>query len=250
MIEHVKRLIFDADDTLWDNNIYYVRATEDFFKLCVTAGIPQKSAQRDFDQLEAVVVKERGYGSKSFKFILNTLFESYPVLLNNERYQKKYKKIIREFHNHMECPPSLFPDVISTLEKLSSSYDLYVLTKGNLEEQKEKLHKSNLLSHFKECFIVSEKETETYLSILRQHKWMPDEICMIGNSPKSDINPALRVGMHAVFIPYPFTWKLDNEALLGDHPRLITLTKFSDLIDLFKLGEKGNQPQDTVKKKR
>ena len=78
---------------------------------------------------------------------------------------------------------------------------------------------------------------------------MPDEICMIGNSPKSDINPALRVGMHAVFIPYPFTWKLDNEALLGDHPRLITLTKFSDLIDLFKLGEKRNQPQDTVKKK-
>ena len=29
---------------------------------------------------------------------------------------------------------------------------------------------------------------------------------MIGNSPKSDINPALACGLHAVFIHHPHTW--------------------------------------------
>jgi putative hydrolase of the HAD superfamily len=58
---------------------------------------------------------------------------------------------------------------------------------------------------------------------------------MIGNSPRSDINPALSAGLHAVFIPHNFTWILEHEAVkqppIGQH--LLELAAFSDLLDHF-----------------
>lgn len=238
----IKRLIFDADDTLWDNNIYYEIATEEFIQLAITAGISGKRAQRDFDEQETQVVKKNGYGSKSFLLILENLFQSYEALRQNSDYRKIYLIIISEFKKHLEQPLAIFPHVIPTLKQLSHSYDLFILTKGNLREQRQKLHKFELLSIFQESFVVLEKNIHTYQSILREKQWNAEEICMIGNSPKSDINPALRVGMYAVFIPYPYTWKLDDEPILQKHARLFTLRKFSELLPLFKSGEKGNQP--------
>ena len=150
--------------------------------------------------------------------------------------------IIIEFKRHLKQPLAIFPQVIPTLKQLARSYDLYVLTKGNIKEQKQKLDRFGHISLFKESFVVLEKNINTYQSILRKNHWPADEMCMIGNSPKSDINPALKVGMFAVFIPYAYTWKLDNEALCQGHPKLVTISKFSDLLSLFKSEEIGNKP--------
>ena len=58
---------------------------------------------------------------------------------------------------------------------------------------------------------------------------------MIGNSPKSDINPALAAGLNAVFIPHDFTWVLEHEHV--DAPahgeRLLELSTFADLLNFF-----------------
>jgi putative hydrolase of the HAD superfamily len=56
---------------------------------------------------------------------------------------------------------------------------------------------------------------------------------MVGNSPKSDINPALRTGMYAVYIPYDDTWKLDNEPIKEVDGRFLQLERFADLKDVF-----------------
>lgn len=49
---------------------------------------------------------------------------------------------------------------------------------------------------------------------------------MVGNSPKSDINPALRVGMYAIYIPYADTWKLDYEEIEPVEARFFRLKNF------------------------
>jgi putative hydrolase of the HAD superfamily len=56
---------------------------------------------------------------------------------------------------------------------------------------------------------------------------------MIGNSPKSDINPALAAGLNAVFVPHPRTWSLENEDVPQGHPRLLCVDKISELIEYF-----------------
>ena len=56
---------------------------------------------------------------------------------------------------------------------------------------------------------------------------------MIGNSPKSDINPALEAGINAVFVPHEHTWRLEHEEVRAGAGRLLTLTRFSELREHF-----------------
>jgi putative hydrolase of the HAD superfamily len=62
--------------------------------------------------------------------------------------------------------------------------------------------------------------------LARERTWM------IGNSPRSDINPAVRAGLRAVYIPYPHTWELEHEELAADE-RIVELSSFRALAGLF-----------------
>ena len=59
---------------------------------------------------------------------------------------------------------------------------------------------------------------------------------MIGNSPKSDVNPALAAGLNAVFVPHDQTWVLEHKHLSpppGEPPRLLVLERFEELREHF-----------------
>jgi putative hydrolase of the HAD superfamily len=232
-ISQVEQLIFDADDTLWENNLYYIQAAEQMAELIAENGIHRDDFQNDFQKLERKVVQEKGYGSKNYLLILRSVYHSYQPLSNQQETEARFNQICQEFERQVNAPPRIFPGVPAILEHLSHKYSLYVLTKGNIEEQKEKLKKSGLLSYFRESFVVSEKNYDTYRYMLDTKGWPANRVCMIGNSPKSDINPSLRNGMYAVYIPYEFTWVLDDEPLTNDHPRLIKVSSFADLERIF-----------------
>lgn len=227
----IRQIIFDADDTLWINNIYFVRATQDFLNWLRKNGADKNKIHKEFLSLEKQVVRERGYGSDNFEYILQTLFARYrerfhlsPSDLNN---------ILAAFNEHRTVPPKLFPGVDSTLQNLQKKYDLYLLTKGQQNEQALKIEQSGLKDYFKECFICPEKDDALYARLIRDHHFLPDQTCMVGNSPKSDINPALRNGMKAVFIPYDHTWHMDNEQLMAMDSRVRQIDAFPQLTGIF-----------------
>jgi len=56
---------------------------------------------------------------------------------------------------------------------------------------------------------------------------------MIGNSPRSDINPALKAGLGAVFIPHPETWEHEHAEIDRLESRLIELENFLQLLEVF-----------------
>jgi putative hydrolase of the HAD superfamily len=226
---HIKRLIFDADDTLWENNIYYIKAAEEFVDLISKIGLLKEKIEEDFQILERQVVREMGYGSQNYLYILRTLFEQYGSLIIDQKINTKFEKICTNFESHLHTPLKIFPNVPSILAKLAKKYPLYVLTKGNIEEQKQKLEKSDLLKYFQRTFVETEKDITTYQRILKDNQWAVDETCMIGNSPKSDINPALKLGMCAIFIPYQHTWVFDDEPLIPNQEHLKIVQSFSDL---------------------
>ncbi len=225
----IKQIIFDADDTLWENNIYYVRATEDLLRLFAKAGLDRNQIQKEFDELELWVVKERGYGSHNFVWILETLFQRYKDRIDAQA----FAQIVDRFKEHPNRKPQLFEGVIETLHYLKKNYRLYVLTKGEFKEQEQKIINSGVHDIVDAYFIVPEKDDTVYREILHQHHWRAEETCMVGNSPKSDINPALRVGMYAVHIPYRDTWKLDDEPIQPAKGRFFQVSTFSDLKTLF-----------------
>ncbi len=232
-LKHIERIIFDADDTLWENNIHYVQAANDFFDLLTDRGIRRDDVEQAFDALELQVVRERGYGSHNFVYILETLYERFNRELDHKIDAEKFEIIIERFKDHPLRKPALFSGVPETLQQLSRRFQLYILTKGAYQEQKGKILRSGLQYYVQDFFIVAEKSDEIYQNILKQNNWRADESCMVGNSPKSDINPALRCGMFAVHIPYKDTWKLDDEPVLSQNGRLITIDDFRQLNELF-----------------
>jgi len=225
----IKQILFDADDTLWENNIYYMEANRNFFDLITSAGFSQEDVIKDFDILEMNVIKERGYGSINYIYILEELFKKYNELADGKLDYKRLQDIILRFREHPVKKPRVFEDVNKTLKYLQGKYKLYILTKGDKEEQSGKIIRSGLDKRVDDYFVLPEKSDKEYKAILQKFNWNAQETCMVGNSPKSDINPALRCGMYAIHIPYRDTWKVDLEPIVDSQQRLIVLKSFGEL---------------------
>jgi putative hydrolase of the HAD superfamily len=74
-----------------------------------------------------------------------------------------------------------------------------------------------------------EKAADTYDRMIEQFKIVKSHGWMIGNSPRSDINPAVQSGLNAVFIPHHATWELEKMELESGAGRLLILSTFRDL---------------------
>ena len=130
-------------------------------------------------------------------------------------------------------PIELIAQVEETLEYFSTRHDLTLFTKGNPEEQKLKLDRSGVAIYFGHTAIVKEKDARSYAALIQERSFNPERAWMIGNSPKSDINPALEVGLNAVFVPHPHTWSLEHEEVREGRGRLLRLERFAQLRDYF-----------------
>jgi putative hydrolase of the HAD superfamily len=133
----------------------------------------------------------------------------------------------------LECPMEVIDGVAETLEYLAARHDLTLFTKGHPEEQKLKIDRSGLGVWFAHTAIVKEKDAAAYRELVASRGMDPERAWMIGNSPKSDINPALDAGLNAVFVPHAFTWTLEKQDIRPGKGRLLTLEKFAQLRDCF-----------------
>jgi putative hydrolase of the HAD superfamily len=133
----------------------------------------------------------------------------------------------------LECPMEVIDGVEETLAHLAQRHDLTLFTKGHPEEQKLKVDRSGLGTFFAHTAIVKEKNAAAYRTLVEERAMDPARTWMIGNSPKSDVNPALAAGLSAVFIPHAHTWVLEKEEIRQDSGRLVILERFEQLRQQF-----------------
>ncbi len=221
-------LLLDADDTLWENNIYFERAIAAFISYLNHHTYSREEVRGVLNEVERETVRERGYGLASFRHSLITCFER---LSTEPITAEKHERIVSFSNSISEHEIELLPGVAEVLPALASRHRLILMTKGNQVEQSDKLARSGLAQHFASVEVPREKNPDAYHSVCHKYELMPHATWMIGNSPKSDINPALAAGLHAVLIQHPHTWVLEHEvvdtARNGQH--LLELTGFSDL---------------------
>lgn len=138
-------------------------------------------------------------------------------------------------HEIAAHPAEIIPGVPETLRYLAPRHHLILTTKGAIAEQSGKIERSGLKEYFNAIEIVAEKDVPTYRSILDKYDLDPESSWMIGNSPRSDINPALACGMSAVFVPHGNTWILEHEEISPAQPpsRLLVLEAFERLREHF-----------------
>ena len=143
-------------------------------------------------------------------------------------------KAVQEFaHQILEKPIELIDGVEDTVAQLAERHSLTIFTKGDQEEQRLKIDRSGLGPYFEHAAIVKEKDQAAYSALAQQRKFDPALTWMIGNSPKSDINPALAAGLNAVFVPHARTWSLEHADVPESHPRLLKVERIRELLEHF-----------------
>ena len=221
-------LLIDADDTLWENNIYFERAIAAFISYLDHQEHSPAEVRQALNAVEHETILAHGYGLSSFTRSLVTCFERLsPAPMTEEKTER-----VRSFARSIsEQEIELLPGVAQTLADLSTRHRILLMTKGNRAEQASKLDRSGLAKYFTAVEIVAEKDPPTYREVIARHQLAAHSSWMIGNSIKSDINPALAAGLHAVFLFHKDTWVLEHAALdpapEGQH--LLELDSFAKL---------------------
>lgn len=223
-------LWIDADDTLWENNVFFERAFTRFADYLAHPSLSHAAVRDSLDAIEHVNNRIYGYGSARFA---RNLLECFEQLCGREVTQSDRDYILAIGDELSHHPMELIEGVEETLDYLGARHELLLCTKGNPAEQQAKIDRSGLAAHFRHVRIVREKDVACYLGLIADRGVEHDRCWMIGNSPKSDINPALEAGIGAVYIPHPHTWHLEHQAVPDDHGRLLVVESFRQLRDHF-----------------
>jgi putative hydrolase of the HAD superfamily len=232
MLPTPQTLLFDADDTLWENNIYFEQAIASFISYLDHQTHTPDEVREHLNLCEHQSIAAHGYGLTSFRRSLITCFER---LSNAPVTPEKHARILSFTDALAEHQIELLPGVDSTLAVLATRHRLLLVTKGNHGEQTAKLERSGLAPYFTAVEVLAEKHEAAYRTLIDRHICEPQTTWMIGNSPKSDINPSLAAGLNAVFIPHDFTWVLEHEsiALPPAGQKLLELPGFAALLSHF-----------------
>jgi len=226
-------LLIDADDTLWENNVYFERAIADFISFLNHRERTPAEIREILNDVERDCIVSHGYGLHSFAHSLVKTFERLSV----EPLTPALHETIHGFARTIaEQPVQILPRVPETLQYLSSRrHQLILVTKGDLKEQSGKVQRSGLKQYFSAVEIVAEKHVLEYRAIVGRYELAAGQTWMVGNSPKSDINPALGAGINAIFVPHDDTWVLEHEELASPQPpgQLLVIRSFAELVDHF-----------------
>ena len=225
-------LLFDADDTLWENNIYFERAIASFISYLDHRVHTREEVRERLNTCERATIAKHGYGLQSFRRSLVDCFEQ---LTDTPITSEKHDRIVAFAASVAGQEIELLAGVAETLNAIHGRHRLVVVTKGSPEEQHDKLARSGLKRFFSGTEVFPEKHEAAYQELIARHGFEAERTWMIGNSPRSDINPALAAGLNAVFIPHDFTWVLEHDVIGSPQrsQRLLELRTFAELAQYF-----------------
>src|SRR5487761_8766 len=210
-------ILIDADDTLWENNIFFEQTINRFLSCLIHLGYTPEYSRHILNETERRNVLQHGYGVRCFR---RSLEDTYLKLAGGMARKEVVQDIEKMSVELERTPPQVLDGVPETLAYLSGRHRLILLTKGEAAE---------LAAYFEAGEIVAEKDHTTYERVIHQFKVVKSHGWMVGNSPRSDINPALRAGLNAVFIPHHATWILEHSELESGAGKLILVASFRDL---------------------
>ena len=219
-------LLTDADDTLWENNIFFEETIEKFVTVLDPLGYARDYIRRILNETERRNIRQHGYGARS----MGRSFEETYLKLAGHMARRSDLSLIGELVEQLEAvPPRILDGVPETLAYLAARHRLILFTKGGAAEQAGKVERSGLQSFFEAIEIVAEKDLASYKRVVKQFRIVKEHGWMVGNSPRSDINPALQAGLNAVFIPHRATWELEQSEVQSGAGKLLILSSFREL---------------------
>ncbi|RZJ30768.1 MAG: HAD family hydrolase [Flavobacterium sp.] len=225
----IKVIAFDADDTLWINEPYFQETEEKFCEL-LAPYLSRHTLSQELFKTEIGNLKLYGYGIKGY---ILSMIEAALKISNNTIGNETIEKIIQYGKELLEKPIELLDGVHQTLDALKDRYKLVVATKGDLLDQRRKLHNSGLGNYFHHIEVMSDKQESDYTDLVRRLDILPSQFMMIGNSLKSDVLPVLGIGGNAIHIPFHTTWAHERIDHKVEHVNFRNFEKITEVLSLF-----------------
>ncbi len=221
-------LLLDADDTLWESALFFERTEHDFLSLLTALGSSEEDVRRIVHKKDIERLSVTGYGARPYmdtlRIIMLDLVPKAPswALTAMDDIQK----------NLLGHPVILMPDVLSTLMYVKNlPLKTVIYTMGEKDHQTDKFDRSGLRSYVDDLRIVPRKTVNALHEILEDSAVKPSNCIVVGNSPRSDINPAISLGAVAVHVLRDRTWAAEREDFT-DPGMVITIRSFDELPDI------------------
>ena len=225
---NLKVIAFDADDTLFVNEPYF-QETEQKFCALMSDYLSEQGLSQELFKTEVDNLHLYGYGIKGYTL---SMIEAAMKISNKTLSVEAIERIIVFGKELLQKPIELLDGVEETLKSLYGNYKLVVATKGDLKDQRRKLHDSGLGAYFHHIEVMSDKQEKDYSDLLNRLEIKPKEFFMIGNSLKSDVLPVLGIGGYAAHVPYHTTWEHEKINHKVEHPNFRTMEKISDVLEI------------------
>ncbi len=227
-MKNLQVIAFDADDTLWVNEPYFLEVEEHFCAL-LEEYLPRHNASKELFKTEIDNLPLYGYGIKAY---ILSMIETILRVTNHTAPPAMISKAIEYGKDMLQKPIEVLDGVEDVLKKLNGKYRLVVATKGDLLDQERKLIKSGLQGYFHHIEIMTDKQEKDYLKLLKHLDCPPDQFLMMGNSLKSDVLPVLGVGGYAIHIPFHTTWAHEHIDHQIEHPHFLKINSINDIIEI------------------
>lgn len=223
----IKVIVFDADDTLWDNQSYFDRAEDVFTEELKEYGTAEELSAILF-KTESANMPVLGYGAKA---VCISMMETALAVSGRKVSGENLSRILSAAKSLLSLPATPLSGVDATLKALKDSglYRLIVMTKGDMLDQENKLHRSGLNEYFDRTIVVSNKGTKEYLDLCQSEGIAPSEMVMVGNSFKSDIQPVIEIGGRGIYIPFHTIWRHEVTQEF-EHQDIIRLDSFDGIL--------------------
>jgi len=220
---------FDADDTLWVNELYF-RETEKKFCALLDEYLSEHAVEKELFATEMQNLPLYGYGIKGF---ILSMIETSLRICGSSANPAMIEKIIGYGKDLLNKPIELLEDAEKVLKSLSTDFRLVVATKGDLLDQERKLRNSGIDHYFHHVEIMSDKKESDYRKLIKHLDIRPEQFLMVGNSLKSDILPVLSLGGYGMHVPYHITWTHEHVDLKIEDPHFMQVSKISGILDFF-----------------
>ena len=224
-LRDIRVIAFDADDTLWDCQSHFEAVENHLYRLI--APYCEVPAQELF-KTESGNMADLGYGCKAFTI---SIIETALRVAGNHLSSEELSDLLADSKSLLHLPATPLPEVEETLQRLQAyPYRLVVFTKGELQDQENKLMRSGLAKYLSHVEITSNKTEVEFQQLCEHLDILPSQLLMVGNSLKSDIAPALTIGASAIHIPFHVTWQLEHSEDI-EHERLIKINHFKEILN-------------------
>jgi len=214
-VDH-QTILMDLDDTLIYCNKYFHLVIDQFADLLDAWFSGSGFAPADFkakqSELDLIGVRRHGFIAERFPESLVETYRHFSAMTGRPVSRNEMKELRNLGFSVYEYQAEPYPGMEETLERLRrDGHSLYLYTGGDERIQRDKIRKARLEAYFGDrIFITRHKTEESMERLLAERRFDRARTWMVGNSVTTDIVPALKAGIHSIYLPAEKEWSYNT----------------------------------------